>query len=131
MRKIKGKTEMKKNNLIIRKALRENNVYLWELADILGVSEATLIRKMRKEYPEEEQLRIAEMISEYAKTPKASEESKTADWKNSYEYKRILEILDDYWLSEPEEVSVRIEMHFEHAYGLKQDKVIEWHNPSL
>lgn len=116
---------MKNNNLIIRKALRENNVYMWELADILGVSEVTVCRWMRKEYPKEEQLRIAEMISEYAKTTKAS------DWKNSYEYKRVLEILDDYWLSEPEEVSVRIEMHFEHADGLKQDKVIEWHNPSL
>lgn len=122
---------MKNNNLIIRKALRENDIYQWELADILGVSEVTVCRWMRKEYPKEEQIRIAEMISEYAKTQKAPEVPKTKDWKNSYEYKRILEILDDYWLSEPEEVSVRIEMHFEHADGLKQDKVIEWHNPSL
>ena len=99
---------------------------LWELADILGVSENTVIRRLRKEYPEEEQIKIARKIR-----AKASEESKTVDWENSYEYKRILEILDDYWLSEPEEVSVRVEMHFEHADGQKQDKVIEWHNPSL
>lgn len=66
--KHKGKPEMKKNNLIIRTALLKNNVYLWELADILGVSEPTVVRRIRKELPEEEQLRIAEMISEYAKS---------------------------------------------------------------
>lgn len=59
---------MKSNNLIIRTALRENNIYLWELADILGVSENTVVRRMRKEHSEEEQLHIAEMISDYAKS---------------------------------------------------------------
>ena len=34
-------------------------------------------------------------------------------WKNTMEYRRILEILDDYWLAEPEEDFVRIDMHFE------------------
>lgn len=62
---------MKKNNLIIRTALLKNNVYLWELADILGVSEPTAVRRIRKELPEEEQLRIAEMISDYAKKRRA------------------------------------------------------------
>ena len=50
-------------------------------------------------------------------------------WKNTYEYKRILEILDDYWLSEPDEDEVVITMEF---YKGKewQKKQIRWINPN-
>ncbi len=55
------------NNLIIRNALIKNNVKYWELAQrILGKSDATLSRWLRNEMPEEEQLRIAVMIEDYA-----------------------------------------------------------------
>ncbi len=50
-------------------------------------------------------------------------------FKDSYEYKRILEILDDYWLTEPDEKSVEVRMHFEHSDGQQQDKFISWENP--
>ena len=63
-------TFIKDNNSIIRTALRENKVYLWELAYILGVSESTVMRWMGKDHSEEEQLHIAEMILEYAKNRK-------------------------------------------------------------
>lgn len=46
-------------------------------------------------------------------------------WKNTMEYRRILEILDDYWLTEPEEDLVRIDMHFEKG-NETQDKLIIW-----
>lgn len=39
---------MKRNN-DIRAAAKENGVYLYEIADKLGVSEPTFIRRMRKE----------------------------------------------------------------------------------
>ena len=49
-------------------------------------------------------------------------------WKNTMEYRRILEILDDYWLAEPEEDFVRIDMHFEKG-DETQDKLIIWRRP--
>lgn len=52
-------------------------------------------------------------------------------WKNTYEYRRILEILDDYWLTEPEEKEVSVQMHFVKANGETQDKLITWQNPSM
>ena len=45
--------------------------------------------------------------------------------KNTYEYKRILEILEDYWLSEPEEDRVVVELHF-YKGNEKQHKMIRW-----
>lgn len=50
-------------------------------------------------------------------------------WKNTVQYRRILEILDDYWLTEPEEDLVRIDMHFEKG-DETQDKHIIWRRPS-
>ena len=50
-------------------------------------------------------------------------------WKNSIEYQRILEILHDYWLSEPDEKLVTVSMYFEHADGQTQEKQITWRNP--
>ena len=57
-----------KNNMIVRTAMSENGIALWLLAEILGISESTIVRWMRKEHSKDEQLRIAEMISEYAKS---------------------------------------------------------------
>lgn len=45
------------------------------------------------------------------------------------EYQRVLEILDDYWLTEPEEEYVRIEMYFRKADGQEQGKRIVWKSP--
>lgn len=50
------------NNQKIRFALLENNMKQWELADLMGVSEAVLSRRLRKELPEEEQERIVALI---------------------------------------------------------------------
>lgn len=53
-----------------------------------------------------------------------------ADWKESYPYIRIQEILDDYWLSEPDELKVRVRMDFIKADGQTQSKCITWFNPN-
>lgn len=54
------------NNMRIRIKLMEYNKRLWWLADILGTSEATISRRLRKELPEEEQTRIIQLIEEKA-----------------------------------------------------------------
>lgn len=54
------------NNMKIRIKLLEHNKRLWWLAQILGTSEATLSRRLRNELPEEEQIRIADLIDEKA-----------------------------------------------------------------
>lgn len=53
------------------------------------------------------------------------------DWKKTYEYKRIQEILEDYWLSEPEELKVRVRLDFIKSNGETQSKCIVWRNPNI
>lgn len=52
-------------NMRIRIKLLGIDKRLWWLADLLGTSEATLSRKLRRELPEEEQDRICKLIDEY------------------------------------------------------------------
>lgn len=49
-------------NILIRQALLTTGTKNYELAEMLGVSEWTLSRKLRKELPEEEQERIIALI---------------------------------------------------------------------
>ncbi len=50
-------------------------------------------------------------------------------WESEYAYQRILEILDDYWLTEPDEFRVRVQLDFIKANGETQQKCITWQNP--
>lgn len=52
-------------------------------------------------------------------------------WSDTDQYRRILEILDAYWLSEKNELKVRVRMDFIHADGSTQSKCIMWRNPDL
>ena len=54
-----------------------------------------------------------------------------SDWKLSNEYQRIQEILEDYWLTEPDEAEVTVCMTFRHCDGSIQNKRIVWKNPKL
>ena len=50
----------------------------------------------------------------------------------SWQYQRILEILEDYWLDEPEETYVEVAMYFEKRRGKEtQTKLIRWGYPSI
>ncbi len=49
-------------------------------------------------------------------------------WRDTYEYQRILEILDDYWLSERDEAFVQVNMAFIKENGETQVKHIYWKN---
>ena len=46
----------------IREALKNNRIPLWQLADLLGVSESTVTRMMRHELPEEKREEILTII---------------------------------------------------------------------
>ena len=49
-------------NMKIRQALLEVGMKNYQLAEIMGISEFTLSRKLRNELPEEEQERIVSII---------------------------------------------------------------------
>lgn len=50
------------NNLEIRQAMKEKRLFNYEVAEMLGISEFTLSRKLRKELPEDEKERILDVI---------------------------------------------------------------------
>ena len=53
-------------NEMIREELKEKKVYQWELAHALGISEQTMVRRMRFEMDEDEQWRLLALINEIA-----------------------------------------------------------------
>lgn len=55
---------MVKANNDIRQEAKKACVPLWKIADILGVGEYTIIRKLRYELPEEEKAKIRQAINE-------------------------------------------------------------------
>jgi hypothetical protein len=55
------------NNLKIRIKLTEKGLRYYHLDEILGISEPTRCRMLRKELPTAEQDRICRLIDEYAK----------------------------------------------------------------
>ncbi len=59
---------MPKANQRVREELAKQNMYLWELAVLLGVSEPTITRMMRKELPEQRQNELVELIKKGGKS---------------------------------------------------------------
>lgn len=49
-------------NVEIRSTLLEANMKHWQLADLLGISEFTLCRRLRKELSKEEKAKIIKLI---------------------------------------------------------------------
>lgn len=49
-------------------------------------------------------------------------------WGRCYEFRRILQILWDYWISEKDEEFVYVEMYFRQKNGMEQGKRITWVN---
>ena len=54
-------------NQDIRRAAAGNGVFLWQIADVMGIADSSLSRKMRKELPEDEKRKIFRIIQELAK----------------------------------------------------------------
>lgn len=53
-------------NLEIRRKLKEADLYQWQLAEGMKIAEQTLVRKLRRELPEEEKQKIFAIIEELA-----------------------------------------------------------------
>lgn len=62
----KGEIIMK-NNKEIREALKAAGLKQWKLGELLGCSESTVYRKLRKELPEDEKQKILKMINDSRK----------------------------------------------------------------
>lgn len=58
------------NNFEIREAMKENRLYNYEVAAVLGVSEFTLSRKLRNELNQEEKEKILGIIEKLVKGAK-------------------------------------------------------------
>lgn len=54
-------------NLDIREAAVSSRVKLWQVADVLGIADSNLSRKLRKELPQDEKERIFSIIKQLAK----------------------------------------------------------------
>lgn len=53
-------------NLEIRRKLKEKKVFQWQVAKRMGISEMTLVRKLREELTEEEKQKILSVIDKIA-----------------------------------------------------------------
>ena len=51
-------------NETVRKVTRENKVPLWKIAQELGISEATMTRRMRNELPAADQEKLVTVIGD-------------------------------------------------------------------
>lgn len=54
-------------NQDIKDAAKKSGIKLWQIAEKLGIWDATLSRKLRKELPQEEKEKIIGIIAELAK----------------------------------------------------------------
>ena len=51
----------------IRQAAKQAGIYLWQIADNLGINDGNLSRRLRKELTKEEKEKILEIIADLAK----------------------------------------------------------------
>ena len=53
-------------NQDIRVFAKENGVYFWQIADVMGVSEPTMTRKLRHEMPDQDKQTMKRIIETLA-----------------------------------------------------------------
>ncbi len=56
-----------KNNMAVRDCARINNIPLWKVADLLGISNSTLMVHMRREWDTDRQNEVIQIIENYAR----------------------------------------------------------------
>jgi len=59
-------TRFRDNNKKVRDAMVKHRIYQYELANLLGVNEGTVCRKLRTELPADEQDRIVSLIEKHS-----------------------------------------------------------------
>lgn len=68
----------------------------------------------------QDEMNLGKIVAERERQRKFREQSSV--------YQSLLDILDVYWLSEPEEMIVEIDLHFVKANGEEQFKNLVWTN---
>lgn len=58
------------NNADVRAAAKEAGVFLYQIADFIGISEPTMTRRLRFELPDSEKQTILEAIAELSASKK-------------------------------------------------------------
>lgn len=53
-------------NTEIREAAKRNGVRLWQVAEVIGIADATFSRKLRRELPASERERVMSVIEKLA-----------------------------------------------------------------
>ena len=54
------------SNLDVRRHAKEKGICLWQCAEVMGISEPTMTRKLRKELPDDEKAKLFEIIDRLA-----------------------------------------------------------------
>ena len=62
---------LRKANLAIRKKIEKSGIHYWEIADRIGISDATICKWFRKELPEDRKEQILKAIEEISKEQQA------------------------------------------------------------
>ena len=66
-------------NLAIREEAKNNGVRFWEIAEAMGISEATVTRMLRRELPVAEQRKILSVVADLARRKEAEENEQNAE----------------------------------------------------
>lgn len=115
---------------LLMSILKSRKLTITRLAEEIGYNRRSISYAINREYMDNQTLNdIAGYLGVSPEYIKGEGEHKK-HWEDSYAYKRLMEILDDYWLSVEDEQLVEIEMHFEKADGQTQDKKLIWRNPN-
>ncbi len=54
----------KKFNLAVRQAAEKHHLFMYQIAQIMDISESSLVKKMRHEWSQEEQERVIKLIED-------------------------------------------------------------------
>lgn len=59
------------NNVELRVAAKSSGVKLWEVAEAIGISDGMFSRKLRRELPERERVKLLHIVAEIAQRKEA------------------------------------------------------------
>ena len=65
------------------------------------------------------------------KMNKHTKYSRTDGWRNTEQYRRMMELLDEYWLDDPSEAYVDAVFTFVNKDGQRRTAHVWWNNPSM
>ena len=63
-------------NELIKSTAKENKIYLWQIAEALGITDSHFSKKLRKEFSETERNKIMNIISELKSERNVAQDTK-------------------------------------------------------